>query len=218
MSEAPGGRRHHRPSLPGAGHFEKIESGVDPARLTEAAERTARALVRRDRRADPTLVDRVVHLAESEGLDTLAELWSGAPPLSLAGALWRLYLLRAWVHADPTGAAREFERGRRLAPVSEVISGVPDPPTPAEVRAMLDDVLAGVVTGDFADTLFRAAAFARVAATGRAGADRVDVGTDQHDGGDRGGSRQEALSASRLLSMADQLHRAGRLELAGELE
>ncbi|MGN6252311.1 MAG: hypothetical protein ACTHNS_10900 [Marmoricola sp.] len=196
-------RWHHRPSLPGAAHFERIEAGVDPARLTEAAERTARALVRGTRDAEPALVDRVVHLAEAEGLDTLAELWAGAPPLSLAGALWRLYLLRAWVQADPAGAAREFEHGRRLAPVSEAISGVPDPPAPEEVRAMLDAVLAGVVTGDFADTLFRAAAFARVAATGRSGRDE---------------SRDEMLSAARLLTLADQLHRAGRLELEGSLE
>ncbi|MGN6782103.1 MAG: hypothetical protein ACTHJH_11415 [Marmoricola sp.] len=216
MSEAPGSRRHHRPSLPGAGHFEKTEAGVDPARLSEAAERTARALVRRDRQADPALVDRVVHLAESEGLDTLAELWSGAPPLSLAGALWRLYLLRAWVQADPAGAAREFERGRRLAPVSDAISGVPDPPTPEEVRAMLDAVLAGVVTGDFADTLFRAAAFARVAATGRAGGEAADDRTGEDVG--RAAAHREALSAARLLGLADHLHRAGRLELAGELE
>lgn len=203
MTEHPERRPHHRPSLPGAGQFERIEAGVDPARLTEAAERTARALVRGGRDGEPALVDRIVHLADSEGLDTLAELWAGAPPLSLAGALWRLYLLRAWVHADPAGAAREFERGRRLAPVSDVISGIPDPPSPEEVRAMLDGVLAGVVTGDFADTLFRAAAFARVAATGRAG------------GGD---SHGEALSASRMLTLADQLHRAGRLELDGALE
>ena len=47
------------------------------------------------------------------------------------------------------------------------ISGVVDPPGPDEVRALVDEVLGGVVVGDFADTLFRAAAFARVAAAGR---------------------------------------------------
>ena len=57
-----------------------------------------------------------MHLADTEGLDTLADLWSGSPADSLAGCLWRLYLLRAWVYADPAAAAREFDAGRRHAP------------------------------------------------------------------------------------------------------
>ena len=197
-------RRHHRPSLPGAEAFEQIEDGGDPAVLSEAAQRSARALVRGGHAAaDPGLVQRVVHLAETEGLDSLAELWAHAPADSLAGAVWRLYLLRAWVYADPGGAAREFERGRRLAPVSEVISGVKEPPGPDEVRTMVDTVLSGVVIGDFADTLFRAAAFARVTATGRA-----EVEHDRH----------AHLSAARLLTLAGQLEHAGRLELDGRLD
>ncbi len=161
-------RRHHRPRFPGAKHFEAIEGDVDPATLSEAADRAAAALVRGARdQADEALVARVVHLADSEGLETLAELWAGAPADSLAGALWRLYLLRSWVYADPQTAATEFDRGRLHVPVAEVISGVVEPPGPDEVRALVDEVLGGVVVGDFADTLFRAAAFARVAAAGR---------------------------------------------------
>ena len=160
-------RHHHRPSMPGAQAFEAIEGDVDPATLSEAADRAAHALVRGARnQADEALVDRVVHLADSEGLETLAELWSGASADSLAGALWRLYLLRSWVYADPQTAAAEFDRGRAHVPVAEVISGVVEPPGPDEVRALVDEVLGGVVVGDFADTLFRAAAFARVAAAG----------------------------------------------------
>ena len=190
-------RPHHRPALPGAGHFEAIATtghGTDPAVLAEAAERAATALVRGARdHADAALVDRVVHLADTEGLDTLA------------GALWRLYLLRSWVHADPATAAREFDLGRRLAPVAEAISGVPEPPGPAEVRALVDAVLRGVVVGEFADTLFRASAFARVAAAGRA---TVETETSTY---------ADDLAASRLLGLADQLQQAARLELDGSL-
>ncbi len=201
------GRSHHRPSLPGSGHFESLEGDTDPALLSEAADRAAAALVRGARAAaDEGLVDRVVHLAEAEGLDTLAELWAGAAADSLAGTLWRLYVLRAWVYADPVTAAQEFDRGRRHVPVFEVISGVVDPPGPEEVQHLVDQVLSGVVTGDFADTLFRAAAFARVAAAGRAHGERTT-----------GSSYDSDLSASRMLSLAEQLERAGRLELAGEL-
>jgi hypothetical protein len=204
-------RHHHRPSMPGAQHFEAIEGAVDPATLSEAADRAAHALVRGARsQADEALVGRVVHLADNEGLDTLAELWSGAPADSLAGALWRLYLLRSWVYADPLTAAAEFDRGRAHVPVAEVISGVVEPSGPDEVCALVDEVLGGVVVGDFADTLFRAAAFARVAATGR-------VHDEPADPGDEGSSYATDVSASRLLSLADQLERAAQLELTGYL-
>lgn len=205
MSERP----HHRPALPGAASFEAIETGdhgADPAVLAEAAERAASALVRGARdQADAALVSRVVHLADTEGLETLADLWAGAPSESLAGVLWRLYVLRSWVYADPQTAAREFDRGRALAPVAEAISGVEEPPGPAEVQALVDAVLGGVVVGDFADTIFRAAAFARVAAAGRAQAEVA------------GSSYASDLAAARLLTLAEQLQRAGRLELDGRL-
>ena len=85
--------------MPGAMHFESVEGGPDPAVLREAAERVAVALVRGHGVADDALVDRVIGLAETEGLETLAELWSSAAPDTVAGSLWRLYLLRTWVHA-----------------------------------------------------------------------------------------------------------------------
>ncbi len=204
-------RRHHRPRLPGAKHFEAIEGDVDPATLSEAADRAATALVRGARdRADEALVERVVHLADSEGLETLAQLWAGAPADSLAGALWRLYLLRAWVYADPRTAAAEFDRGRSHVPVSEVVSGVEDPPGPGEVRSLVDEVLGGIVVGDFADTLFRAAAFARVAAAGRVHDEAPGEPSEES-------SYAMDVSASRLLSLADQLERAAHLELGGTL-
>jgi hypothetical protein len=196
--------------MPGAGRFEAIETtahGADPAVLAEAAERAATALVRGARdQADSELVSRVVHLADTEGLETLAELWAGAAADSLAGSLWRLYVLRTWVYADPQTAAREFDRGRALAPVAEAISGVQEPPGPDEVRSLVDSVLSGVVVGDYADTLFRASAFARVAAAGRAQAES-----------DGGSSYDNDLAAAKLLTLAEQLHKAARLELDGTL-
>jgi hypothetical protein len=204
-------RQHHRPSMPGSQAFEAIEGDGDPATLSEAAERAAQALVRGARdQADEALVERVVHLADSQGLETLAELWSGAPADSLAGSLWRLYLLRSWVYADPRTAAAEFDRGRAHVPVAEVVSGVVDPPGPDEVRALVDRVLSGVVVGDFADTLYRAAAFARVTAAGR-------VHDEPLRPPDDGSSYAADVSASRLLTLADQLERAAHLELSGSL-
>jgi hypothetical protein len=148
-----------------------------------------------------------VRLADTEGLDTLADLWSGSPADSLAGCLWRLYLLRSWVYADPVAAAREFDAGRRLTPVHEVVAGVVDPPGPDEVRQLADQVLRGVVHGDFADTLYRAAAFARVVAAGRAHAGAPLTST----------TYDSDLSASRLFTMAEQLEQAAALEVEGQL-
>jgi hypothetical protein len=207
MSEDPRSR-HHRPMLPGARRFEALADDVDPAARSEAADRCATLLVRGAHdTADEAVVARVVHLADTEGLDTLADLWAGSAADSLAGALWRLYLLRSWVYADPAGAAREFDAGRRHTPVHEVVAGVVDPPGPVEVRRVTDQVLRGVVQGDFADTLYRAAAFARVVAAGRVHVGAASTGT----------SHASDLSASRLLTLAEQLEHAASMELQGQL-
>lgn len=193
-------RRHHRPMVPGADFIEAVTGGEDPSALREAAEQAAILLVRGARRAgDHATAERVVRLADEEGLETLAELWSGAPVDSLAGSLWRLYLLRSWVHAEPAGVAREFEAGRVRAQVARVVAGVADPPSPDGLKVMVDEVLRGIATGDYADVLFRAAAFARVVATGRAALGSPPV------------------AAGRMLTLAEQLESAGHLELEQRL-
>ncbi|MGB0099273.1 MAG: hypothetical protein WBP61_03245 [Nocardioides sp.] len=189
-------RRHHRPMTPGGDFFEGMVGGTDPALVSEAADRAAALLVRGARQSDDAEVaERLVHLADTEGIEAIAEVWSGAPADSLAGCLWRLYLLRSWVYADPVGVAREFEAGR-VAQVARVVSGVADPPGPEQLQAMVDEVLTGIAGSDFADVLLRAAAFARVVATGRAAlasAPTVDV--------------------QRVLVLSEQLEAAGHIEL-----
>jgi hypothetical protein len=118
------------------------------------------------------------------------------------------------VYADPSQAAREFDRGRHHVPVSEVVAGVTDPPRPEDVEQLADAVLRGIRVGDFADTLFRASAFARVTAAGRA---HTDQGSTPVADDATGSTYASDLSAARLLTMAEQLEAAGRLELAGKL-
>jgi hypothetical protein len=196
-------RPHHRPTTPGAGFFEAIESGADPMEVSAAADRAATLLVRGAHdSADRDIAERVLHLADSEGLETLAELWSGAPADSLAGSLWRLYLLRSWVHADPVGAAREFEAGQAHAEVASVVAGVADPPGADELRQMIDEVLRGIAVGDYADVLLRAAAFARVVAVGRA---TLPAAPDSVE------------MTARMLTLAEQIEHAGHLELQRSL-
>ena len=190
------GRPHHRPTQRDAAYFDEFVGGADPAVLSEAADRAAQLLVRGARESeDDAVADRLLHLADTEGIEAIAEVWSGSPADSLAGCLWRLYLLRSWVYADPVGVAREFEAGSR-AEVARVVAGVAEPPGPEELKAMVDQVLRGIAGSDFADVLFRAAAFARVVATGRAGLpDHAD------------------LEVRRMLGLAEQLEAAAHVEL-----
>ena len=195
-------RPYHRPLTPGDRFFAGIGSDeTDPRRVAEAADRAARLLVRGAHDSgDSEVADRVLHLADTEGIEMIAEVWASRPADTIAGCLWRLYLLRSWVYADPLGVAREFEAGQARAAVDRVVSGVADPPGPDELRAMVDQVLRGIAGGDFADVLLRAAAFARVVATGRAEL-----------------SESDPVAAARIQAVADQLDRAARLELAGTL-
>lgn len=194
-------RRHHRPMTPGGLFFEALVGGADPALVSEAADRAATLLVRGARESgDAEVAERLLRLAETEGIETIAEVWSGAPADSLAGCLWRLYLLRSWVYADPVAVAAEFEAGRRSAQVARVVAGVADPPGPDQLKAMVDQVLRGIAGSDFADVLLRAAAFARVVATGRA-----TLGTRSTD------------EVQRILVLSEQLEAAGHAELEQRL-
>src|SRR4051794_41983426 len=94
---------------PGTEFFADILGGEDPARVSEAADRAANLLVRGVRGSDdPAVAERVLHLADTEGIETIAEVWSGSPADSLAGCLWRAVFLRSWGPAAPgTGAAED---------------------------------------------------------------------------------------------------------------
>lgn len=193
--------RYDKPALPGPALFAAQPGGADPAEMTAAGHRIANLLVRGPHgAADQHLVDRVLHLADEDGLGTIAELWLHAPADSLAGSLWRLYLLRTWVHRQPDEAAREFGAGKAFAPVDEVLAGVVDPPGPQEVIALVDTVVRGIVATNFDVTLDRAAAFARIVAVGRA----------QLESGD-------PVSAAKLVDTSLALRRAAELERCGEL-
>ena len=190
-----------RPAMPGPQLFEAVAEAADPAELAAAGHRIANLLVRGPHdEADAGLVTRVLHLADEEGLGVIAELWSHAAPDSVAGALWRLYLLRTWVHREPGEAARQFAAGKSYAPVHEVLAGVVEPPGPEEVLTLVDTVVRGIVGDDFDVTLDRAAAFAHIVGVGRGQLEHCD-----------------AASAARLVDMATHLRRAASLERQGTL-
>ena len=65
---------------------------------------------------------------------------------------------------------------------------------------MVDDVLRGITRGDFAVTLFRASAFARIVAAGRA-----SIGESSHE------------EINRMLALSEQLEAAGHEEIRDTL-
>lgn len=201
-----------RPALFGPAALASFSGGADPAELAEAAHATATALVTAGRGTDdPAAAQRLVHLMDDVGIDTVAEMWSDRPARSLPGVLWRLYALREWVRRDPAGAVVDFRAGEQLAEVSRVVAGAAEPPTPEALRELLDAILGGVFRGDLAVALERAGAFARVVATGRAC--RAD------DCGDTDPSAASELTrrSASLLRTAEDLEAAANLWRTADL-
>lgn len=161
-------RDFHRPVRRPAELFDRLFAAEDPAEVSRVAHSTAQMLMRRVRSdPDDQVVDRLVSFTHEHGIDDIAELWSRAPAKSLPGALWRLYLLQLMIHDDPQTAALLYERGRtEIASADPVVAGAPIPAGPEELVALIDTILRGLFTGDFAVALERAAAFSRVQASG----------------------------------------------------
>ncbi len=153
--------------------FDNMPGGTDPALQQELAERTAWALLGRvrdaERAGDREGIERVIAHAADNGVDDIAELWSHAHSRSLAGVLWRLYLVRAAIGSKLGFVTTLY----RLAvdtelSVNPAVVGISDPATPEEIEHLADEILRGVFVGDFAAALERAAAYCRVIALGSA--------------------------------------------------
>ena len=195
-----------RPALLGKVAMESVGGAPDPAEVAETAHATAMLLVAAGRAThDPQARARLVDLVDEVGLDTVAELWAQRPARSLPGALWRLYALREWVRREAVQAATDYADGQVVASVPTVVAGAADPPDPAALRTLVDQVLHGVFAGDLDVALERAGAFCRVVVAGRARrADELEAA--------------EPLAAAALTRAAAALHdTAEDLEAAAAL-
>jgi hypothetical protein len=202
--------RPHRPSLyADLTALIDASGGVDPGSRAEVAAATAAVVVhagRSGREGDPDDRD-LVSLADRVGIDTLAALWRDAEPVSLAGALWALYLLRQWVRTNGEEVTRLWRAGENLAAPDAVVAGVSDYADVAAVQQVADSVLGGAYRGDFAVALERAAALFRVLAAGRR--HLADEGSDDDDRELRRADRNERAAAD--LAAAAVRWRAGTL-------
>lgn len=208
-------RQPRRPAMLDPARAEQIVGDEDPAMRSEVAHTTARALVEGGRAGggeDPELVARLVAIADTEGIDAIAELWSRSPHTTLPGALWRLYLLREWVRRDPGAVSERYRDGMGRAEVHDAIAGVASPPGPGEVKTAVDDVLSGVYREDLSVALDRAASFLRVLATGSA------VHAEWIDSDDDELATQVTRRASALQTTAEELGEAATLYRAGRLD
>nr|WP_261624194.1 hypothetical protein [Nesterenkonia sp. GX14115] len=195
MNEIP---RHRRPQMKDSDFFDAREGGADPAFISQAAQDSAHALVDRGRQSDdPEITERFVRLAETEGIEAIAELWQDSPPRSLAGSLWRIFAVRSAVQKDPERMAEYFRLGRGNT-TTAAIAGVPEPPDSDEMLHLADRVLAGMYVGEIDVAFDRAAAFCRVIARGQTLAN----GTDSTD----------LITAATDLEASAQAYRAGRLD------
>lgn len=209
MSTTP---RHRRPKMTEPAVFDEQEGGADPATISQAAHDTAHALVYHGRDSDdPEVTERFIKLAETEGIEAIAELWADSPAHSLAGSLWRIYAIRAAVQKDPWRMAEYYRTGRSSS-VQEAIAGVPEPPTSDEMTKLADMVLAGMYTGAIDVAFDRAAAFCRVIARGEA------LWADTHEGTSSRDARRLTIRAEQLVGTAEDLEASARAFRADKLD
>lgn len=204
--------RPARPTRPGAGRPEAGEpgaTGVLPAGSAAPGE------------PDEWITrPGVVAAVTAHGVDTVAELWADSPATTLPGALWRLLLVREWIRRDPELVARRYATvvdldGRDsevLARFDAALAQAEPVPSPEDLRADLDRILAGGAQGvtSLAPAIATTARFLRALA---AGSDPVWITDDADDLADRVTRREFAI-----LATADELTEAARRAAAGTLD
>ncbi len=196
---------------------DEIEGAPDPAERNAIAHETAWAFVDGGR-ANPDdpkrseLLETLVRLGEAGDIELVADMWADAGPLTLPGALWRMYAIREWVRRDPETVTDAYRRGRANTAASEVIAGLSDSPEPAGVARSVDRILAGIYDGDLDVAFDRASALLAILATG-IGANAQSLTVTNSDR-----SAQSLRRADSLARTADELAHAARLAREGTLE
>ncbi|WP_350258414.1 hypothetical protein [Scrofimicrobium sp. R131] len=129
-------RRFRRPAMLDPKEAEEIMGDGDPAEEAEIAHTSAWALMGvPEGDFDQEHVDRLVEVVQSQGVDAIAGLWDRSSEITLAGALWRLYLLWQWHQLDPATVDERFDEGREallaqgetpdsIPPLGDVLRGL----------------------------------------------------------------------------------------------
>lgn len=214
--------RPRRPAILDPQDAEQIWGDSDPALTSEAAHATANAVLYGPSHlsADEPLAERVGRIIDAEGLDEIAGLWSRSPATTLPGALWRLYLLRAWLERDPETITMRFRAGTGETAPAAVREPADDDATPRDAvlapqPGVLDERLANLFTGtseiELADLLEQSAAFLRVLADGASS----ELGWRTHD---EEAARPVTGRTGALSATAGELREAAVRARAGRLD
>ena len=206
-----------------------MAGGADPGDINEIAHSSAAALLDRVRHSeDPLVVERVLTMVETEGVDDIAELWSSSPADSLPGVLWRLYMLRTWMRTHRESVARLWRVGEPVATAASAIAGLDAAPTEDDIARLSDSILSGAFTGDFAVAMDRAAVFTDVVALGlrveaaaivKRASERGETDSTAHVGDDaRTKSARLMHTAANLFVTAKDFKHAAELWRRGKLE
>lgn len=207
------GRDFQRPVVKPASQLDAMQLAAAPDNTSRQAHEVAWALLDRIRtHPDPGLVQRVVEIASGAGLDDLTELWAEASPDTLAGALWRLSLLRAAARRSPAAAALTYRQGLEAGGHADaVIAGMPEPVTQESVIALCDTILRGAFSGNLEDALLRAASYASIMAQG------CTHLADSREATDAAHATQLTKQAALYASIGDALKTAARAWRSGRL-
>lgn len=208
-----GYRERMKPVLRASAHFEWVQGSDDPEVAHRLAHDTAWALLDRVRHvADSRLVERVISVADTDAIDDIAELWADASEQSLAGMLWRLYLIRQVVRTHPEETTTLFRAGFEHAKsIDPVVVGLAAPAQPESMRALTDEILRGVFSADLANALERASAFCNLMSLGCA------AEADSRENFDSSHATELTTRALRYSMFANELGAGARLWRAGRL-
>ncbi|WP_077138391.1 hypothetical protein [Flaviflexus massiliensis] len=200
-------KRPRRPAQIDPEQVEYLTGEPDPAFSSELAHVSAQALVPTDSRQniDDDVRERVLELIASEGIDLVAEAWVRAPADTLAGAMWRGYLLAEWIRREPSDVARRYAASVAMqGEEQDALPGNPD-----SIRARWVAVFEGIGAGDFQSLLHDSARFASFLGD----LDAVWIASDNHALATQVTRRNEALLVTaRELAEATVLFADGRLD------
>ena len=166
--------RPHKPVSMSPWRLEASESEEDamwrlhPERQAAIAHDTASLLVRESPEAErAVMLDRLKGFVDSDGIDSLAELWSGVASPSLPRALFRLFQIRQRIITHSEEIGQLVNRGVESLPtIDPYVVGVEVPVSAESVGTIIDEILTGTFHGDLAVALERAASLSRLIASG----------------------------------------------------
>lgn len=160
-----GAQRFSRPMQLNQALIDHMAGGADPQALRELAHSTAEALLDRVRHTqDEQIVQRVITLVDTEGVDTIAELWANSEAESLPGILWRLYTMRTWMQRNQKSLAVLWTEVELPPTAASAITGVNISPEASDIARTADSILSGAFTGDLSIALEKSSTFCGVVA------------------------------------------------------